>query len=261
MSSRSLSHCWYVWFPISGIILEIFFALFLFYLCLYGNVVTKTGLHIPGEVGHGTCRMGAWVLCFCSWSCRQWILVRTLFAILQPFSVCFCHLMSLVMVLDHVVLLLLLVVGLPLCSFVVCCCDQCALLHICQHWSSSAICSPSQLACLLRSSCYSRTLSRCLELWQSFVSLVNLDILLTVPLSRSVIYMRKNSVPITLNCGTPDVTDVQLLKVWLIQTLWHHQANQFQFYWATLPWMPCVMTFKRSYDLYKKHVLYKKLPI
>ena len=55
--------------------------------------------------------------------------------------------MSLIMVSpDLVVLLLLLVVGLPLCGCVVCCCDQCALLHICEHWNSSAVCSPSPLA-------------------------------------------------------------------------------------------------------------------
>ena len=32
--------------------------------------------------------------------------------------------------------------------------------------------------------------------------------------------MRKSSGPRTLPCGTPDVTGVQLLKVWLMQTLW-----------------------------------------
>ena len=73
----------------------------------------------------------------------------TRLAVLQLFSVCFCHLRSLVIViLDHVVLLLLLVtvVGSPLCSYVGCCCAQCALLHICSCLSSSAKCLPSQLA-------------------------------------------------------------------------------------------------------------------
>ena len=39
-------------------------------------MVTRTGLHIPGVVGQGTCRVGAWLhVCFCSWSCGKWILV------------------------------------------------------------------------------------------------------------------------------------------------------------------------------------------
>ena len=42
-------------------------------------------------------------------------------------------------------------------------------------------------------------------------------------------------------CGTLDVTGVQLLKGWLMQTLWRRSANQFRIHWAALPWMPCAM--------------------
>ena len=45
---------------------QLFFELFIFYQCLYVNVVTRTGLHIPGVVGQRTCRVEALVLCFCS---------------------------------------------------------------------------------------------------------------------------------------------------------------------------------------------------
>ena len=37
----------------------IFFVQFLFYQCLYINLGTRNGLHIPGGVGQGTCRVGA----------------------------------------------------------------------------------------------------------------------------------------------------------------------------------------------------------
>ena len=61
-------------FWIYGIIfVAFFFVLFPFFLCLYVNMVTKTGLQIPDGVGQGTCRVGAWVLCSCSW--RQLIIV------------------------------------------------------------------------------------------------------------------------------------------------------------------------------------------
>ena len=44
---------------VSGIIFVAFFVRFLFYLCVNGNVVTRTILHIPGGVGQGTCRVRA----------------------------------------------------------------------------------------------------------------------------------------------------------------------------------------------------------
>ena len=47
-----------------------------------------------------------------------------------------------------------------------------------------------------------------LALWQGLVSSANLDILLTIFMSISFIYIyiRNSSVPNTLPCGTPDVT-------------------------------------------------------
>ena len=59
--------------------------------------------------------------------------------------------------------------------------------------------------------------------------------------------MKKSSGPRTMPCGTPVVTGVQLLKVWLMQTLWRRPANQFRIHWAALNWMPCAMTFTRSW--------------
>ena len=43
--------------------------------------------------------------------------------------------------------------------------------------------------------------------------------LLTMVLFRSLIFMRNSSGPRTLPCGTPDVTGVKSLWVWLMQTL------------------------------------------
>ena len=75
----------------------------------------------------------------------------------------------------------------------------------------------AQSTSLLRSVCNSRTSSGYLTLSQSFVSSANLYIFLTMPLSRSWMQMRKSSGPRTLPCGTPDVSGVQLLKVWLMK--------------------------------------------
>ena len=50
-----------------------------------------------------------------------------------------------------------------------------------------------------------------LNLWQSLVSSANLDILLMILVSRSLIYIRNSSGPNTLSCGTPDVMGAQLL--------------------------------------------------
>ena len=47
------------------------------------------------------------------------------------------------------------------------------------------------------------------------------------------------------SCGTPDVTGGQLMKVWLMQTLYRHPANQFRIHWAELSWMPLAMAFMR----------------
>ena len=60
-------------------------------------------------------------------------------------------------------------------------------------------------------SCSSIMSSGFLALWQSLVSSANLDILLTILLSRSFIYIINSSRPNTLPCGTPDVTGAQLL--------------------------------------------------
>ena len=55
------------------------FSLYSFYfIYVYVNVVTGTGLQIPCGVGQESCRVWAWVLCSCSWSCEQWILVLCL---------------------------------------------------------------------------------------------------------------------------------------------------------------------------------------
>ena len=58
---------------------------------------------------------------------------------------------------------------------------------------------------LLISSCSSIMSSGFLALWQSLVSSANLDIFLTVLVSRSFIYMINSSWPNTLPCGTPDL--------------------------------------------------------
>ena len=50
-----------------------------------------------------------------------------------------------------------------------------------------------------------------LALWQSLVSSANLDILLTILVSRSFMHITNSSRPNTLPCGTPDVTGAQLL--------------------------------------------------
>ena len=47
--------------------------------------------------------------------------------------------------------------------------------------------------------------------WQSLVSSANFDILLAILLSASFIWIRNNSGPNTLPCGTPDVTGALLL--------------------------------------------------
>ena len=86
--------------------------------------------------------------------------------------------------LDLVVLLLLLVVGSSLCWMLwpMCITAHLSMLKfICQVFDQSTT--------LLRSSCNSRTSSGFLELWQSFVSSANLNILLTMLLSRSLMYV------------------------------------------------------------------------
>ena len=92
MSSRSLSRCWYLWFRISGIIFVAFICTLSILSRVYVNVVTWTELHIPGGVGQGTYRAGAWVLCFCSWSCWELILcsvccLTALFDLFLPLEV------------------------------------------------------------------------------------------------------------------------------------------------------------------------------
>ena len=149
-------------------------------------------MHIPGGVRQGTCRVGAWVLCSCSWTCGHWILVLCLLSY-SFFSVCFCHLRCLVIVIHRSCcssVAISLIVGSLLCSCVVCHCDKCALLHMCitAHLSTlKFICQVfAESTSLLRSSCKSRTSSGSLELWQSFVSETNSDIFLTMPLCRSL---------------------------------------------------------------------------
>ena len=74
----------------------------------------------------------------------------------------------------------------------------------------------AQSASLLMFSCCSITAFGCLALFQSLMSSVNLEILLTMLLSKSLMYMRNSSGPSTLPCGTPDVTDVQSLYIGLV---------------------------------------------
>ena len=106
----------------------------------------------------------------------------------------------------------------------------------------------TQSSSLLRFSCYSRTSSGCLN-WAvtEFCVISKYDIWLTIPLSTPLMKMRKSTGPRTVPSRTPDVTGIQLLKVWLMQTLWRRPAIQFRIHWAVLPWMLCVM-----HDLYKK---------
>ena len=107
--------------------------------------------------------------------------ISTLLAVLQLFSVCFCHLRSLFIVIPRSRCSSVAVsCGSPLCSYVDCCCDQCAAHLSMLKFIYQAF---TQSTSLLRSSCNSRTSSRFLELWQNFVSSANLDILLTMPLS------------------------------------------------------------------------------
>ena len=123
----------------------------------------------------------------------------TLLAVLQFFSVCFCHLRSVVMwclFLDSAVYLLSATVDWTYYSFFSCCCVRCASQNI--YWTS-----------LLISSCSSIMSSGFLAQWQSLVSSANFDILLTILVS--FMYIRNSSGPNTLSCGTPDVTGAQLL--------------------------------------------------
>ena len=153
------------------------------------SVVTRTGLRIPGGVGQGIYREGAWVLCSYNWSFWKWSYTR--FAVLQLYSFCFCHLRSLVIMILR-----------SYCSSVACCCDQYALLHICQHWSHLPFIRP--VNSLLRSSWNSRTSSGWLERWESFASSENSDTLFTIIFSRSLMYMRKRS---SSSSGSSSVKD------------------------------------------------------
>ena len=110
----------------------------------------------------------------------------TQLAVLQLFSVCFCHLRGLVIVIPRS----------HCCSVDFSCWFSIVQLCYMLLWPMciTAHLSKLKLICqvfpqstsLLRSSCNSRTSSGCLELWQSFVSSANMDILLTMPLSRSL---------------------------------------------------------------------------
>ena len=132
--------------------------------------------------------------------------------------VCFCHMRYLVMVIPRSRCSYVAIsCWFAMWSCVVCCCGQYALLNICQHWSSSAICSPSALACwgpLVIQEPHSRTLSCDRVLCHQQI----LIFFLTIPLSRSLMQMRKSSWPRTFLCGIPDVSGIQLLKVWFMQT-------------------------------------------
>ena len=80
-------------------------------------------------------------------------------------------------------------------------------------------------------------------LCQIFVSPANLDILLTILVSRSFIYVRNSCGPNTLPCGTTDVIGAQLLLDRLMHTRWRRPANHFRIHLSASPWMPCALTF------------------
>ena len=70
----------------------------------------------------------------------------TLLAVLQLFSICFCHLWSLVWLFrDPAVDLLLATIDWTCFSCFACCCVRCASQNIYLHWNSFATCQPTQL--------------------------------------------------------------------------------------------------------------------
>ena len=180
-----------------------------FYQYLALNVVTTIALHVRDVGGLVICIMGGSVLCFCTRNCGQWNPV-----LCWPFCsyfVCFCHLRSLVMmiprsrcwsVISNYWFDMFLVV-LPVVVFDV--------HHRTFIYIESNLPLFTHSTSLLISSCSSIMPSGFLVLWQSLVSSANLDILLTIFVSWSFIYIRNNSRPNTLPCGTPDVTGAQLL--------------------------------------------------
>ena len=157
--------------------------------------------------GLGICIMGASVLCFCTWNCGQWTPV-----LCWPF----CSFSLLVIVTWGLCWWWFLGPALDLLAavdwtFYSCfaCCVRCASQNIYLHLK--LICLLFYYSTrLLISSCSSIMSSGFLAVWESLVSSANLDILLTILVSRLFIYIR-NSWPNILPCGTPDVTGAQLL--------------------------------------------------
>ena len=68
---------------------------FLFYQCLVLNLRARIALHVRDVGWLGICIMAGSVLCFCTWNCGQWTQVLR-WPFCSFFSVCCCHLRSLV---------------------------------------------------------------------------------------------------------------------------------------------------------------------